>query len=294
MKKMNGSKVKNIIFITGLKTGVKLLISGIVLLLSSANGMAQGDLLISPLRIIFEGSKKSQEISLANVGKDSATYAVSIKDIRMKEDGTFEEITEPDSGQLFAGPFLRFFPRKVTLAPNESQVVKVQLMKTSQMVPGEYRSHLYFRAVPDEKPLGDQSAKKDTGGISIQLKPIFGITIPVIIRNGENTAAVTVSDLSFSITEDKKVTIGLTFNRIGNMSVYGDLRVNYISKDGKTTELKLVKGIGVYTPNNIRRFKLEIEPASNINFHKGKLQAEYTLATNDKQAKVVTAELELK
>ncbi|MCF8450474.1 MAG: fimbria/pilus periplasmic chaperone [Taibaiella sp.] len=291
---MNGSKVKNIIFITGLKTGVKLLISGIVLLLSSANAMAQGDLLISPLRIIFEGSKKSQEISLANVGKDSATYAVSIKDIRMKEDGTFEEITEPDSGQLFAGPFLRFFPRKVTLAPNESQVVKVQLMKTSQMVPGEYRSHLYFRAVPDERPLGDQSAKKDTGGISIQLKPIFGITIPVIIRNGENTAAVTVSDLSFSMSEDKKVTIGLTFNRTGNMSVYGDLKVNYLSNDGKTTELKLVKGIGVYTPNNIRRFKLEIEPASNINFHKGKLQVVYTLATNDKQAKVVEAALELK
>lgn len=291
---MNGSKNKNIVSISGLKTGIKLLISGVVLLLSCSNATAQGDLLISPLRIIFEGSKKSQEISLANVGKDSATYAVSIKDIRMKEDGTFEEITVPDSGQLFAGPFLRFFPRKVTLAPNESQVVKVQLMKTSQMVPGEYRSHLYFRAVPDERPLGDQSAKKDTGGISIQLKPIFGITIPVIIRNGENTAAVTVSDLSFSMSEDKKVTIGLTFNRTGNMSVYGDLRVNYISTDGKITELKLVKGIGVYTPNNVRRFKVEIEPASNINFHKGKLQAEYTLATNEKQAKVVTAELELK
>src|ERR1700759_689889 len=91
---------------------------------------AQGDLLISPLRIVFEGSKKSQEINLANVGKDTATYVVSIIDIRMKEDGSFEQITVPDSGQNFAGKYLRFFPRRVTLAPNEAQVVKIQLIKT--------------------------------------------------------------------------------------------------------------------------------------------------------------------
>src|SRR4051812_12766425 len=115
-----------------------------MLLFSNASIWAQGDLLISPLRIVFEGSKKSQEINLANVGKDTATYVISVKDIRMNEDGSFDEITVPDSGQLFAGPYLRFFPRKVTLAPNEAQVVKIQLIKTNELTTGEYRSHLYF------------------------------------------------------------------------------------------------------------------------------------------------------
>src|ERR1700759_3369511 len=74
---------------------------------------AQGDLLISPLRIVIEGSKKSQEINLANVGKDTATYVISVQNIKMNEDGSFEQITQPEPGQNFADTFFRLFPRKV-------------------------------------------------------------------------------------------------------------------------------------------------------------------------------------
>ncbi len=278
---------------TGISLNFKFLIAGIILMCCCTKGMAQGDLLISPLRIVFEGSKKSQEISLANVGKDTATFAVSLKEIRMKEDGSFEEIMVPDSGQRFADTFLRFFPRKVTLAPNESQVVKMQLIKTSQMSPGEYRSHLYFRAVPDEKPLGDNSSKKDTGGISISLKPIFGITIPVIIRVGENTSDVKLSDLNFAVTEEKPL-LTVTFNRTGSMSVYGDLFVDYISPAGKSTQVKMVKGVGVYTPNSIRRFKVELDDDKNIGYNKGKLHVTYKLQMSDKTEKSVEGEVELK
>ena len=68
---------------------------------------------------------------------------------------------QPDSGQQFADKYLRFFPRRVTLAPNESQMVKLQMVKTNELQPGEYRSHLYFRAVPKEQPLGESDPKKD-------------------------------------------------------------------------------------------------------------------------------------
>ena len=51
------------------------------------------------------------------------------------------------------------------------------------MSPGEYRSHLYFRAIPAEKPLGEKEVLKDTTSISIKLVPVFGITVPVIIRS---------------------------------------------------------------------------------------------------------------
>ena len=77
--------------------------------------------------------QKFQEINLANVGKDTSIYVVSVIDIRMKDDGSFEQITVPDSGQNFAGKYLRFFPRRVTLAPNEAQVVKIQLIKTNEI-----------------------------------------------------------------------------------------------------------------------------------------------------------------
>ena len=127
---------------------------------------------------------------------------ISVVQIRMKEDGGFETITEPDAGQQFADKIIRFFPRSVTLGPNEAQAVKVQLIKTSELAPGEYRSHFYFRAIPKSKPLGEEETVSDTSTISVKLTPVFGITIPVIVRVGENISKVTLSGLSFQMTND--------------------------------------------------------------------------------------------
>ncbi len=111
-------------------------------------------------RVVFEGSKRSMDLNLANTGQDTATYSISIVQIRMKEDGGFETITEPDPGQLFADKNIRYFPRSVILGPNEAQVVKVQVTRTNELSPGEYRSHFYFRAVPKAKPLGEKEDSK--------------------------------------------------------------------------------------------------------------------------------------
>ena len=153
--------------------------------ISSGTGVfAQGNLLITPRRAVFEGSTRSVDLNLANTGKDTAIYSISLVQIRMKEDGGFETITEPDPGQKFADRYIRFFPRSVTLGPNEAQVVKVQLIRSGELEPGEYRSHFYFRALPKAKPLGEKEAAVDSTTISVRLTPVFGITIPVIIRVG--------------------------------------------------------------------------------------------------------------
>ena len=61
-------------------------------ILLSQEVQAQGDLLITPRRVVFEGAKRSQELILSNMGKDTAKYNVSIMQFRMKEDGSFQEI----------------------------------------------------------------------------------------------------------------------------------------------------------------------------------------------------------
>ena len=134
----------------------------LLLLLPSIKSTAQGDLLVFPKRLVFDGTKKSQSVNLSNNGSDTARYTISFIQIRMKEDGGFENITQPDPNQYFADPYLRIFPRSVVLGPGESQVIKVQLQKTEQMAPGEYRSHLYFRAIPNAKPLGEKEIIRDS------------------------------------------------------------------------------------------------------------------------------------
>jgi P pilus assembly chaperone PapD len=252
---------------------------------------AQGNLLITPRRVVFEGSKRSMDLNLANTGQDSATYAISIVQIRMKDDGGFETITEPDPGQHFADKNIRFFPRSVTLGPNEAQVVKVQVIKINELTDGEYRSHFYFRAIPKSNPLGDKEPVKDTTTISVKLTPIFGITIPVIIRVGEYSANVTLSELALQIVNDTIPRLSMAFNRSGSMSVYGDLTVEHVSPQGKITRVGIANGIAVYTPNTVRRFQLNLNQAAGMDYKSGSLKIRYSAPSDVKPVKYAEAEL---
>jgi hypothetical protein len=254
----------------------------------------QGNLLITPRRLVFEGSKRSIDVNLANIGQDTATFSISVVQIRMTENGGFETITQPDPGQNFADSYIRFFPRSVSLGPNESQAVKVQITRTNDLPAGEYRSHLYFRAVPKPTPLGEQTKNVDTTTISIQLKPIFGITIPVLIRIGESNTKVALSDLSFQNVNDTIPQLKLTFNRTGNMSVFGDISVEHISTLGKITRVGVANGIAVYTPNTVRRFQLDLNRVPGVDFNTGTLRVIYSAPSDVKLQRYAEAELALK
>jgi len=256
-------------------------------------GSAQGDLLITPRRVVFEGSKRSVDLNLANTGRDTAIYSISLVQIRMKEDGGFEAITEPDPGQRFADKFIRYFPRTVTLGPNEAQVVKVQLTRTGELQDGEYRSHFYFRATRNNIPLGNEDKSVDTTSISVRITPVFGITIPVIVRKGVSTSGVTLSDLKFNLINESEPVINFVFNRTGNMSVFGDIAVDHISSQGKIIRVGIANGVAVYTPNTLRKFQLNLNKVQGVDFNTGTLRVIYSAPSDVKPVRFAEAELTL-
>jgi hypothetical protein len=241
----------------------------------SCCSLAQGDVQIYPRRILFDGSKRAQELSIANSGKDTARYTISVIQIRMKEDGSFETIDSPDEGQSFADKNFRFFPRTVVLAPNEAQTVKIQLLKFNELAAGEYRSHLYFRAEAEKKPLGQDSII-NSSSIAVRIVPTYGISIPIIIRSGEPSTQISVSQVRFTWEKDTVPVLNFNLNRSGNMSVYGDISVDYFSPEAKEIRICSVKGMSVYTPNTIRHFRLPLQKNPAVNFHKGSLHIVYT------------------
>lgn len=271
-----------------------LVFAGLLLMIPAQFTAAQGNLLITPRRAVFEGQTRSMDLNLANIGIDTAKYSISLVQVRMKEDGGFETITEPDPDQRFADRYIRFFPRTVTLGPNESQTVKIQLIRTGEMTPGEYRSHFYFRATPDVKPLAEEQVQQDTTTLSVVLTPIFGITIPVIIRVGQSDARVTISDLSIDLESGTAPVLKFSFHRTGNMSVYGDIAVDHISPQGITTRVGIANGVAVYTPNAIRRFHLPLGKASEVDMKSGKLKIIYSSTSDVKPEKYTEAEISLR
>ncbi len=247
----------------------------IIFSLVSENTIAQGNLLITPKRVVFEGNKRSEELNLANTGTDSASYVISFIQIKMTDDGKFEQITQPDSTLKIASNNLRFFPRSVTLAPNEAQSVKVQLIKTNSLEDGEYRSHLYFRGIPNNnRALGEENSKKDEG-ISVKITPIFGLTLPIIIRKGDPTLEMNIADIALHFSPEKEPFIKLKLNRTGNISSYGDVIVNYISNSDAVTRVALIKGLAVYTPNVSREINLKLDDSKTIDWHSGKIEVIY-------------------
>jgi hypothetical protein len=232
---------------------------------------AQGDLLVSPVRVIFEGNKQKEEINLVNVGTDTATYAVSFLQYNMIEDGNFVLVDKPEPGQMFADPYLRIFPRKITLAPREAQVIRVQFRRKPDMAPGEYRSHLYFRAEKETKPLGAKPSVNDSSLMSVQITPVFGISIPIIIRTGEVKVTSTLSDLRLEMQQDTITILKFTINRAGNISVYGDIIAEYTPLKGKPSEIGKIRGIAVYTSTIKRNVSLRLSNTEGFNLNSGKI-----------------------
>ena len=253
------------------------------------NSFAQGDLYITPNRVVFEGRKQKEMLSLANTGKDTATYSISFVQRRMNEDGSFTIIEVPDEGAPFADAYLRIYPRQVTLAPNEGQTVVMQVRRTSDMKEGEYRSHLYFRSEKNYKPLGEER-KDSVNTVSVNLIPIYGISIPIIIRTGNTEATTSMSGLKLE-TKDQENNITFTLHRTGNSSVYGDFVVEYIPDRGKSIQVGAANGVAVYTNLNKRNMPIKLQLTPEMDLSNGKIKVSYV--GRDDRKVMSEAELQL-
>ena len=261
----------------------------------SFQSFAQGDLLITPIRVVFEGNKQKEELNLANMGKDTATYSISFVQKNMKEDGSFVNIEKTDSGQMFAEPYLRIFPRQVTLAPGEAQVVALQFRRKADMAAGEYRSHIYFRSEKNYKPLGMGNSDKDTTTLSVQLIPIFGMSIPVIIRTGAVNVSAALSDLKLDNQQNTIQNLSLTIHRTGNISLYGDIVIQYAPVQGKPYQIGTAAGVGVYTNINKRYVVVKLNNTSGKPLTNGKLEVQYISKGETKKPVVyASGELDIK
>ncbi len=255
---------------------------------------AQGDLLITPNRVVFEGNKQKETIDLVNMGKDTATFSISFVQKNMKEDGSFVTVEGTDTTQMFADPYLRIFPRRVTLAPGEPQTIMLQCRRKADMLPGEYRSHLYFRSEKDYKPLGVKSPASDSTILSVQLIPVYGITIPVILRCGPVNVSAALSDLKLETEASNSQNLKLTINRAGNISIYGDIIIDYIPLQGKAYEIGSIKGVGVYTSINKRNISVKLNNTSGKTFTNGDLKVRYISNGDTKPLVYTVGEMEIK
>jgi len=222
----------------------------------SAPAYASGDLLVAPTRVVLDGSRGT-EVVLNNIGSTPATYRISLEVKRMTTEGGLTEIDEQDASaaERVALDLISFSPRRVTLPPNQPQVIRIGVRAPEGLAPGEYRVHMLFRAIPDTVAATER-ANSSAGGVSIALTPIYGITIPIIVRVGDLSATASIAK-AWIDEQDGQPHFAFDLTRQGNRSVYGDIEV---TRPGVKEPLFLARGIAIYPEVDARRVSISVPP----------------------------------
>lgn len=223
-----------------------------------------GDLLVAPTRVVFDGTRGT-EVILNNIGSEEATYRISLELRRMNKEGELEEIAEADATaqEKLALSLIRFAPKRVTLTPDQPQSIRVGLQPEpmSTLADGEYRVHLLFRAIP--KVAAASAPAEPSEGVQIKIVPIYGVTIPLIIRKGNLNAKAAIANPRV-IRDNGRSMLAFDMTRQGDRSVYGNV---FISKPGLAQPLWSSKGIAIYPETSERLVTLPISEEAAAQLH---------------------------
>lgn len=262
--------------LSGLLT-VPVLLTGFVLgHIPLAN--AGSNLLVTPTRVVFENRTRSAQVTLMNQGDEEGNFRISFVRQDMTEDGKFVPVKEGTAG-MFSDEMIRYSPRQVTLAPGQSQVIRLLLRKPRNLEQGEYRSHMLFQALPNPKKSNvKQLTSKQGKGITVELVPIVGISIPVIVRHGNLSSGLSLSEVKVIKEENRRVknSVSVLMTRSGTGSVYGDFKAIFTPANGKPLVIGQAVGVAVYTPNKTRRFRIPLQIPPNFELSNGQLHITFT------------------
>ncbi len=233
-----------------------------------------GDLLVAPQRLVFDGGRGA-EVILNNVGEEPATYRISVEFRRMTENGDLVDVPSPSATDKAAQDMIIYAPRKVTLAPHEPQAIRIAARPPQGLPDGEYRVHMLFRAIPPATPIADASGEQ-AKSVQFKLVPVYGVTIPVIVRLGNLQATGGIANVQLE-RKDGRSAIGLDLTRTGSRSTYGEVRV---LKAGVKEPIADQKGVSVYT--EIGRRHVSVPIAENFKGDlSGPVTVEYIETLND-------------
>lgn len=224
--------------------------------------MAAGDLLIAPTRVILDG-RRGTEVILNNIGSETATYRISLELRRMNDIGRLDDVTIEGASETekAALAVIRYAPRRVTLPPNQPQSIRIGLQEIENLPDGEYRAHMLFRAIP-ATPTAEEA--QDAGnGLKIQLIPIYGITIPIIIRKGNLEATAALANVKL-VSDTDGPTLEFDLARKGARSVFGEI---HVTRPGVAEPLHIAKGIAIYPEIPSRQVSLPLSPELAAQMH---------------------------
>lgn len=210
-------------------------------------------------RVIFEGTKRAEVLTLINNTPDEITFRMGWRNMRMTEDGLRDIADGEDLGNIMPlDKMVIFAPRRVVIAPGGSQQIRLMLRKPKDLAEGEYRSHLWIR--PEADAVKFDPNPVESGKAAVTIKMLAGVSLPVFVRSGQMSATAKLENAAVT-QANGKLNVSLDLSRQGNRSVYGDF--DFICTSGAEERvIHQIRGIAIYPDVEKRSLKYSFADAS--------------------------------
>lgn len=224
---------------------------------------AEANLLVSPLRVVFEGRDRSSVITLINTSDETKTYRLGWKLLKMDQNGSYvdvDQFIDVNGVNRSAEEMVRFSPRQVTIEPQGRQRVRLSLRRPADLAPGEYRAHLNLTELYQDPSVDDD---RSVQGAEILIQVNLSFSIPVVVREGKAMPKVEITSPQFMTVETptgNKPQLVVSLKGDQNMySSYGRILVFWQPPSGGERQIGLLNNVALYPENAQRWISVDVD-----------------------------------
>lgn len=244
---------------------------------TAATGVA--NLNISPRRVILGPRERSAAVYIFNQGTAPVLVDVALVDNVMLPNG--EIIPLPDAERRGAEALeharrvqsakeaIIATPSRLELPAGGGKTVRLRA-QMPEATGQEFRTHLTVTSVPPPNAglTAEQAAELREGELQFSVQTLFGISIPLFIRQGELPVTAGFGPMTFDQDPPSAAVPGgqpvlvVPVLRKGARSIFGNIEVR--SGTGRNAELVgAVRGVGVYTELDQRTVRVPLQRRAN-------------------------------
>ena len=201
------------------------LLSLVAILFAALPGRAAAQIEVAPTRVILSMRERSQEVNVTNTSESAVevTTELGFKVIRHDSLGgiTLDSGKTAEETARSGKEWLKVFPRRFTLAPRTSRIVRVMVTIPDAAPEGEFWARLIVSGTPVNSSMkidGDSAQ-----GIETSLAMRMELDLPVIIRKGNVETGIAFDGMQARMNGENTLLL-VDMHRTGNSAYRGTLK----------------------------------------------------------------------
>jgi len=212
---------------------------------------SRASLQVFPTKIKLSTRTKVATVTIRNKSTFKTTYKLSAVYYKQSFDGQMMKVEDPGASGHSIIEFLRFSPRRITLAPNDEQVVRFMVRKTASLSTGDYRAHIRFEPIKKE----DESGSGRDNLVMMKIDARIAINVPIIYTHGNVDGKIDLKNFSISKNKDGNY-FNVVMKKEGAIFPFGTFKVFRVGHK-KEEMVAIVNGVSSYIPERRFTFKME-------------------------------------